>query len=54
MKNRNILKLVLFILSIFSFTEIDVYAIPPISLIEGKNVEAIITEDKREKYNVGI
>lgn len=48
MKNRNIFKLVLFILSIFSFTDTCVYAIPPISLIEGKNVEAIVTEDKRE------
>ena len=54
MKNRNIFKLVLFILSIFSFTEIDVYAIPPISLIEGKNVEAIVTEDECERDDIGI
>lgn len=54
MKNRNISKLLLFIFSLFSLVKIGTYAIPPLTLVEGTDIEAIVTEEERENYDIGV
>ncbi len=54
MKNRNISKLLLFIFSLFSLANIGTYAIPPLTLVEGTDIEAIVTEEERENYDIGV
>lgn len=54
MKNRNISKLLLFIFNLFNLVKIGTYAIPPLTLVEGTDIEAIVTEEERENYDIGV
>lgn len=54
MRNGKVFKLLLFIFSLFSFANLGVYAVPPLSLVEGKDIEVVVTQEEREASIIGV